>query len=152
MKKTITVEATSTIDAPAGAIFAVLADYHVGHPAILPKAFTGITVKKGGQGAGSELDVETTVFGQRRAYDLFVSEHREGDNLNLVETDRNTGLSTTFRIQPLNPGEASQVTISSQLAIGGGVAGLLEEFMMRTFAKRLFKQELNNLSDYIHHN
>ena len=150
MKKAITVEATSTIDAPAEEVYAVLADYQVAHPAILPNAFTGITVRKGGQGAGSDVAVETTVFGQRREYYLVVSEERDSHGVSLIETDQYTGLSTTFRIEPLNrlASGKSQVTISSELA----VAGFVEEMMMRNFAKRLFKQELNLLAEYVHLN
>ena len=57
-------EASDVIDARPEEIYAVLSDYRVGHPAILPKPyFTELMVEQGGQGAGTVIRFGMNVMG-----------------------------------------------------------------------------------------
>ena len=102
------VEASRIINAPADAIYAVLADYRVSHPAILPKAFTGVTVEQGGTGAGTIAHAYLTVMGQKFHYRLVVTEPQPGRVL--AEVDEAAGVYTTFTVDPLSAAQ-SRVTI-----------------------------------------
>ena len=51
--RTIRVTGIARIDAPAAKVYGILADYHVGHPSILPPAFRNLIVEEGGVGAGT---------------------------------------------------------------------------------------------------
>ena len=47
---------TARIAAPAARCYGVIADYHVGHPAIVPpRAFGPLVVEQGGVGAGTQI-------------------------------------------------------------------------------------------------
>jgi hypothetical protein len=49
----ITISASAVVDAPAVTVYGVLADYHEGHPSILPRPpFGELVVESGGTGAG----------------------------------------------------------------------------------------------------
>ncbi len=52
-----TVVASADMDAPPDRVYAIIADYHNGHPHILPKQFRNLTVEKGGVGAGTDHPV-----------------------------------------------------------------------------------------------
>ena len=61
---TIHVEVSDVIKARPEQVYAVLSDYRMGHPAILPKPyFTSLTVDEGGQGAGTRIQVHMKVLG-----------------------------------------------------------------------------------------
>jgi hypothetical protein len=58
-------EALATVAARAAELYAVVADYRAGHPAILPKAyFQELTVEKGGAGAGTVVRASVKVMGR----------------------------------------------------------------------------------------
>ena len=61
-----TAKASKVIDAPADQIYAVISDYHEGHPAILPtRYFTDMTVIQGGQGEGDQRECSPSPSLQR---------------------------------------------------------------------------------------
>src|SRR5437773_7574984 len=94
------VEATLNIDARPEQLYAIITDYRVGHPAILPKPyFTELTVEKGGQGAGTVLWVSLRAFGKDYRYHQLVTEPEPGRVI--VETDIETGQYSTFTFEPL---------------------------------------------------
>jgi hypothetical protein len=67
MSNSVHVEVSSIIDAWPDELYAVIADYRVGHPAILPRQyFTELSVEQGGQGEGTVIRGSVKVFG--RAY------------------------------------------------------------------------------------
>jgi hypothetical protein len=54
--KTKQVSASAVINAPAKQVYTILADYHDGHPRILPQQyFSSLEVERGGVGAGTVL-------------------------------------------------------------------------------------------------
>ena len=68
------VSVSRVIDAPPAAVYAVFADYHHAHAAVLPKPyFTGMTVEKGGTGAGTEVAVHMSVLGTKVTYHFVVT-------------------------------------------------------------------------------
>jgi Polyketide cyclase / dehydrase and lipid transport len=146
--KTIHVEATRIIDARPEQLYAVISDYRVGLPAILPKPpFTDLTVEKGGQGAGTVIWVSMTFFGREHRYHLAISEPEPGHVL--VETDIESGKYTRFTFEPLDDGKRTRLVIDSELPAKPGLLGYLGALSVRWFASRLYKKELHILADYV---
>jgi Polyketide cyclase / dehydrase and lipid transport len=142
------VEASDVINARPEALYAVVADYQVGHPAILPKPyFTELTVEKGGTGAGTIIRGSVKAFGNVIPLHHIVSEPEPGRVL--METDIETGQYTTFTFEPLNGGTQTRVTIASEFPTKPGLVGWMESVTTTPFVRRLYKQELRNLADYV---
>ena len=58
------VSGSARIAAPPAHIYAIISDYHRGHPAILPKQFSNLRVESGsGIGAGTTIRFEVTMMG-----------------------------------------------------------------------------------------
>lgn len=141
-------EASDVIDARPEEIYAVLSDYRVGHPAILPKPyFTELMVEQGGQGAGTVIRFGMNVMGVKRVYRGVVSEPQPGRVL--VEVYPEAGVVTTFTVEPLNGGKHSRVTIATDVEASPGVMGLVEKMMNPPILRRIFKKELRQLADYV---
>ena len=144
----IHVGAARIIEAGPEEIYAVLTDYRVGHPAILPKPyFTGLVIEQGGQGAGTVMWVHMRVYGRESHYHQIVSEPEPGRVL--VEANLDGGVTTTFKVEPLEGGRQSRVTITTDARPSPGFAGLMERLMQPAIAGRIYKQELRNLADYL---
>lgn len=141
------VEASATIDARAEEIYAVLADYRTGHPAIVPKAyFTSLEVEKGGQGAGTIVQIRMKVFGVERAFRQLVSEPEPGRVL--VEADLASDLATTFTVEPVG-GVQSRVTIATDFAPSPGITGFVERVLNPPVLRRIYREELKQLAAYM---
>jgi hypothetical protein len=141
-------EASAIIPASAEAIYRVLADYRHAHPHILPKPyFEEIVVEEGGQGAGTLFRLRMNVFGNRRDFREVVTEPVPGRVL--VETDHATGQSSTFTLEPLADGRQTRVTIATDFPARPGLAGLLERWLNPPITRRIFREELNLLAQYL---
>ena len=141
---TITVKATSEIPASPELVYSILADYHNGHPYILPKpAFTRLVVERGGIGAGTVIYVEGKVGGVTRSMRMEVTEPDPGHIL--VETDHATGMFTTFTVESLDDGARSHVEIRTSWE-GKGVKGFVERLFVPPMMKKIFQEELHNLA------
>ncbi len=148
MMNTIHVEASHVIDARPEAVYAVLADYRVGHAAILPKLyFADLIVEKGGQGAGTVILAKMKIFGKEYTYHQLVSEPEPGRAL--VETEMSTGQFTRFTVDPLNSSTQSRVTIYSEFPASTGLMGFMEKLIQPPVARRIYNQELRILADYV---
>jgi hypothetical protein len=144
----IHVEVSEVIEARPDKIYAILADYRVGHPAILPKPyFTELVVEEGGQGAGTIVRVGMQVMGKAFAYRQTISEPEPGRVLK--EVDDAAGVRTTFTVDPLNGDGRSRVTIATDAAISSGLTGWLERVFNPPVMRRIYKQELQNLAEYV---
>lgn len=144
----IHISATSVINAPPEQVYAIFADYHQAHPAILPKPyFTDLVVEKGGYGAGTLIRVEMEVFGVKQTYHMEVSEREPGRVL--VETDKAVGMVTTFTVDPLNHGQQAQVTIASESPASPGLKGIMEKLFNPPIARYIYKKELGQLAEYV---
>ena len=101
MNSKIHVQASMVIDARPEVLYAIVADYRVGHPAILPRPpFTELTVERGGVGAGTLIMVRMKVWGQQLSYHQLASEPEPGRVI--VETEVDTGQYSSFTFDPLN--------------------------------------------------
>lgn len=147
MMSTIKAEATAIIDASPDAIYGILADYRVGHPAILPKPyFKELIVKEGGTGDGTVILVTMTVWGREYRYHQKVTEPEPGRIL--METDINTGQFSTFIVDPIGEGRQARVTIRSEIPASPGFAGFMEHLMTPRIMRNIFNKELRQLADY----
>jgi hypothetical protein len=141
-------EVSSVVPARPEVVYTVLADYRVGHPAILPKPyFTDLRVEQGGQGAGTVVHTRMVVLGVERVFKLTVSEPEPGRVLK--EVDEQAGIVTTFTVTALEPGQQSRVTIATMARASPGVRGLLEKIMNPPLTRQIYRQELKQLADYV---
>ncbi len=144
---TYQVTESAIIDAPSANVYAILADYHQGHPAILPAPyFTGLEVIEGGQGVGTMIAVHMKVFGTEVDYTMSVSEPEPGRILQ--EEDTEAGVCTTFTVDPM-PDNKSCVTINTITQTSPGFKGWLEKMTNPPIARRIYRQELAQLAAYI---
>lgn len=143
----VQVQASLVINAPAQTLYNIMADYRVGHAAVLPPVFKELTVEKGGVGAGTVIRVRTEMMGQSFNYHMVVTEPQPGRLL--VETDINTGLSSSFRFEPLNGGAQTRMTIASEFVPSPGLKGVLERLMTPVMMRRIFTQEMHNVAAYV---
>ncbi len=142
--KTQQVSATAVINAPARQVYAILADYHDGHPHILPKQyFSSLEVERGGVGAGTVIRFQMHAPGMTRTFLADVAEPEPGRVLvesNRVETDPASQSVTTFTVDPVNGGQQAQVTISTALPIANWLEGLFTTMFLRRVYAQEFKQ------------
>jgi hypothetical protein len=136
------------MDARADVVYAILSDYRVGHPAVLPKPyFSEITVEQGGVGAGTVIRFQMTVMGQTFHYHQTISEPEPGQVL--VETDMDTGQTSRFTLDPIGDGTRTRVTIAADFPASPGFKGLMERFFTPPVTRRIFRQELRNIAEYV---
>lgn len=139
MKTKIT--ASRTIDADAGKIYKIIADYHTGHPRILPPAyFPSLHVETGGLGAGTLLHFEMRLFGQTQTFRSRITEPEPGHILQ--ETELNSGSVTSFVVSPLESGKRANVTISTELS----GRNFVESFLLKGMLPKIYQQELDLLA------
>lgn len=132
------------IPAPPALIYDLLADYHRGHPDILPtRYFQRFKVEEGGVGAGTRISFEMRAFGSTRHFEMRVSEPEPGHVL--METDLATGAATTFKVERGPGGQGSVVSISTRYR-KGGVAGWVESLMAPRFLRQVYSEELELLA------
>jgi hypothetical protein len=142
----IHIEVSDIINASPEKIYGVLSDYRVGHPAILPKYFTNLTVEQGGQGAGTVIRVEMNVMGAKKSYHMIVTEPQPGRVL--METDDIEGAVTTFTVEPVNATQ-SRVTIATDTPASPGLKGRIEKILNPVVARRIYREELAMLAAYV---
>jgi hypothetical protein len=146
---TIHAEASQIIDASPEEVYAVLRDYHVGHPAIVPKPYFEkvVIIEGSGTGAGTVIDVYMNVMGQKIVYHETVTEPEPGRVL--VEADEKAGLKTTFIVDPVDGGQRTHITIASDWTRNPGIKGFMESLMNPSIGRRIFTKELAQLADYM---
>lgn len=144
------VAVAAMINAPANEVYAIIADYQNQHPHILPQAyFAGLEVEEGGNGAGTIFKAAMLVMGKAQSFRMRVTEPEPGRII--AETDLDTGLLTTFTIDPRGA-EQSQVTIATTFGNTPGLKGLLERLFAPMFLRRVYRAELQQLDEYARRN
>jgi hypothetical protein len=143
-------ELSALIDATPEKVYGVLIDYRGGHRAILPKVFTDMTVKQGGYGAGTKLHIQMNVYGNKMEFHQVVSEPEPGRVL--VEANEDGATITTFIIEPRADGRQSYVTIQTDTKVSTGLRGVIEKWTTPPVMRRIYKEELRNLAEYIETN
>lgn len=140
----VQIEVERWITAPAGRIYPLIADYRTHHPAILPPAFSNLTVEQGGAGDGTVISFDLRLGGRTRRMRALITEPRPGV---LQETDLELGAVTTFEvIQQLN---ASRVVIQTGFTSAPGIQGWFERRFAPAMLRKLYQQELDNLATYV---
>ena len=139
----IHVTSTAVIPAPPPVVYGVIADYRRGHPSILPpKYFRNLQVMEGGIGAGTRITFLVRVLGRTHRLFARVSEPEPGRRLD--ETYPDTGMVTTFTVDPEGAGKRSRVTITTAYT-KAGLAGWFEGWVMPRFLRTVYAAELNML-------
>jgi hypothetical protein len=137
------VSASSRVAAPAARVYDIIADYRVGHPSILPRAFRNLQVDEGGRGAGTQFHMDVHAFGRKDTMRAAVTEPQPGRVL--VERDLDRPTVTTFTVEPgAHDGEAI-VTFDTELQSRDGVLGAVERWLSTAFLRRAYREELGNL-------
>ena len=144
--KSYTATASARLDAPAALVYSIIADYHNGHPHILPKpTFFGLQVERGGIGDGTMISFQMRVFGTTQLYRATIAEPHPGRELVEKNMEAN-GATTTFFVDPI--GQASVVTIKTEgTTARGGLLGALEKLISTQFLRRTYARELALLSE-----
>jgi hypothetical protein len=134
------VAASAAISAGAADVYRLIADYHSGHPRIIPpEFFRNLRVEGGGYGAGTVITFDMIVLGRTRHTRALVSEPEPGRVL--VESYPENGATTTFAVNSLGNGR-SRVTISTALPVRTGVLGVIERRLTGRFLRGVFAAEL----------
>ena len=140
------VSASARVRASARQVYDILADYRVGHPAILPSAyFRDLVVERGGVGAGTTIRFGMRAFGTTRVVRGEVTEPEPGRVL--VETYPETDTVTTFTVEPQGAG-ACTVTFDTELRTRDGLAGAIERWFTTAYLRRVYAAELAQLAEY----
>jgi len=138
---------STLIQAPAKKVYSILANYHDGHPHILPKKyFSALEVEAGGIGAGTRVRFQMSALGKTRTFRAAITELVPGRTL--VETDLDSGVVTTFTVLPVEEDLGCHVTINTELKARDGVFGFLEQSMTSMFLRRVYVQELRLLAEF----
>ncbi|NTU81592.1 MAG: SRPBCC family protein [Chloroflexales bacterium] len=141
---TYAVSASALIAAPPQRVYGVIADYHQGHPLIIPRPpFVALVVEQGGIGAGTVIRVQMHVLGQRQGFRSVVTEPEPGRVL--VETNDN-GSVTTFTVEPRAEGRHAYVTISTAMPRRAGLIGTLERWFVTRLLRPTYGRELGQLA------
>jgi hypothetical protein len=141
---TLTVAASARIAAPAHVVYATIANYHTGHPRIVPKQFSNLVVEQGGIGAGTVIRFDVRVFGTTTHMRAVVSEPEPGRVLVERNIEGNEGVST-FVVDPDPGGNGCRVTIRTEMPVRSGLAGAIEKFVVSRILASLYKDELRRL-------
>lgn len=132
------------IPAPAAAVYTLLADYHDGHPSILPPAFSHFSVVEGGVGAGTRIRFVLTQGGRAQEVEAIVAEPEPGRVL--TETYPQNGAVTTFTVDPMSVG--SRLRIDSRWDAKPGIAGFSEWVIAPRLLRRLYREELDLIEQW----
>lgn len=140
------ITASRSVAAPAARVYGILADYHNGHPHILPANFRNLQVEQGGRGAGTVIRFDVRAFGKTQSFRHSIEEPEPGRVL--VERDVDGPGMTTFTVDRGATAEETVVTIATGLKSRSGMLGAIERAMSKAFLKRLYREELNKLDAF----
>jgi hypothetical protein len=142
---TAIIEESGFIKAKPADVYNVLADYRVGHNAVLPKPyFVRMEVTEGGFGAGTAITVDMEVYGVKRTMRMRVTEPEKGHILE--ETDVDTGTQTHFIFDAVDGG--TRLTIHTKMNFADGFRGFLEKLTTPAITRGIYKKELQNIAEY----
>ena len=136
------VEAADIAASPAE-VYALLRDYRVGHPGILPPAFRNLEVLEGGVGEGTLFRCEMRLLGRTTVFHGRVTEPRPGTRL--VETDPHTGLTTIFHLAPTESG--TRLTFITEMPVKAGLLGWIQGWVITRLLTPVFRQELRLIQE-----
>jgi hypothetical protein len=141
----IDVAESALIPAEPPVVYRILADYRIGHPAILPpRTFFDLVVERGGYGAGTVIRFSMRLAGVTRVVRGEVSEPDPGRLL--VETYPDTGTVTSFTVDPQGDHE-SIVTIRTEWE-PVGFRGVVESLLAPRLLRGVYVEELKRLARF----
>ncbi len=139
------ITASAVIPARRERVYSLISNYKDGHPRILPKQFTSLTVEQGGIGAGTIIRFQMSIFGKKQTFRAAITEPEPGRVL--VETDLDTnGAVTTFTVNPGSAPADSHVSISTELPVRSGFLGKIERTLTTLLLRPMYSKELENLA------
>lgn len=137
------ISASAVIPARRERVYSLIANYQDGHPRILPKQFSNLTVEQGGIGAGTVIRFQMSFFGKKQNFRGVVSEPEPGRVL--VETYED-GAVTSFIVDPGTAPADSRVTIKTELPVRSGFLGQIEGMLAGLLLRPIYTTELQNLA------
>ena len=139
------VSASALIHALAQQVYAMIADCRERHPQMLPKPyFVSLAVEQGGVGAGTVITFHMRLLGRLRTFHAIITEPERGRVL--VETDVDTGATTTFTVDPREHGQQAYVTIATTTTTRPGVLGRVESWFTTRLLHPIYVKELAQLA------
>jgi len=117
------------------------------HRHILPKQFESLEVLKGGRGAGTIFRLNMNVMGNRSSLELTITEP-EPQRI-IQEEDRAAGVTTTWKLTPVDGGKRCLIQLTSMFRSKPGLAGAVERLIVPPVIRSIYRQELNNINDYL---
>ena len=142
------IKVSRSIQAAPQKVYAIIADYHNGHPRILPKPyFVELEVEEGGYGAGTVIRFQMKLMGRLQTFRAEITEPEPGRVL--VETDLDTGTTTTFTVEEHAQAQASRVTIRTVTQVGDGLFGAVEGWLTERLLHPIYKKELDQLASVV---
>ena len=141
---TVIARHAADLDAPAAAVYAVIADYVDGHPRILPpRAFHSLTVEQGGVGDGTVIRFATRALGRDQWLRAAITEPEPGRLLVESGLDGST-IVTTFTVEPLDGGRRAHVRFDT-VWTQPGLAGWVQRLVAPSFLRGVYAEEMANL-------
>ena len=142
------VTASSSIPTQPERAYAVIANYQTGHHRILPEQFSGLTVERGGIGAGTIIRFDLRLLGRKQRHRAAITEPQPGRVL--VESDLEAnGAVTTFTVDAGASAGQSRVTITTQLLVRTGLLGSIKRFLTTRLLRPIYVRELALLAAYV---
>ena len=139
------IQVSRIIQAAPQKVYAILADYHNGHPLIMPKPyFVALEVEEGGYGAGTVIQFQMKLMGRLQTFRAEITEPDPGRVL--VETDLDTGTTTTFTVEEHAQAQASRVTIRTVTQVRDGLFGTVQGWLTMRLLQPIYRKELDQLA------
>ena len=149
----IYVKADAVLDARPEDVYAAIADYHHGHPNIIPKEnFFGLQVEQGGYGAGTIHSFKFKALGVEKTFRQRVSEPEPGKVLVEQDIDTPQNTTTTFTVIPVEHGQKAHVEISTTMNPTPGLTGAVERLVVPMINACVYRKELKLLEAFARRN
>ncbi len=139
------ISASAVVPARQERVYSLIANYNDGHPRILPKQFSNLTVEQGGVGAGTVIRFQMSVLGKKQTLRAAITEPEPGRVLVETYLDGKDTV-TTFTVNPGTAPADSHVTISTELPVRSGFLGALERKLSALLLRPIYSKELQNLA------
>lgn len=137
---------SAILDARPEDVYATIADYHNGHPNIVPpETFSDMRVEQGGYGEGTIIRFKMKTLGVVQEFHQRVTEPEPGRVLVEQDIDSLQSIVTTFIVTPVEDGQKSRVEITTVMNASSGVKGVIERFVVSVLNPRVYRKELKRL-------
>lgn len=134
------------LDARPEDVYATIADYHNGHPRIVPpEIFSDMRVEQGGYGEGTVIRFKMKTLGVVQEFYQRVTEPEPGRMLVEQDIDSAQNVVTTFTVTPVEDGQKSHVEIATVMNASPGIRGVIERFVVSVLNPRIYRKELKRL-------